>query len=171
MSLARIGPAGLPAQIVEPKPAVTDTPPRFGPVTDAERQAAIYLPVKDVARLLRSAIRKHFPQTQSWVRCGSSSSIDVYVVPKPGHEHETDPKALQALVKGYEGGGFDGMIDLGYAIGSWMHDRELTQAHSDGTVGSRGSVSPFSNDRPHPHARYVRNGARFVNVHFGRPRR
>jgi hypothetical protein len=65
---------------------------------------------------------------------------------------------VSALVGEYQGGGFDGMIDMAYSVYHWLlPDGSVQPAHSSGTEGSMGSVAAFRTERP--------DGAELI--HFG----
>ena len=58
-------------------------------------------------------------------------------------------KQVAQIAHQYEGGGFDGMIDLAYSYTHWLlPDGSCIVAHSNGTEGSMGSAPAVHNPRP-----------------------
>ena len=102
-----------------------------------------HVDVKDCAKLVRKALRKQFPETKFSVRSSryaGGSSIDV---------RWTDGPILcevQPIARQYEGGGFDGSIDLAYSRTHWLRADGSTFVHVDeGTEGSSGTVAREDN--------------------------
>lgn len=104
------------------------------------------------AKLIRRALARHFPGSTFSVR-KDATSIRVTWTDGPSKSE------VNGIVGGYEGRGFDGMIDLAYYIQSWvMPDGSAEHAESRGTEGSAGVDPAFKNDRPHPDAVKVSTG-------------
>jgi len=81
---------------------------------------------------------------------------------KAGAPRSRDVKDALA---GFSGRRFDGMIDLGYSVSSWLNpDGTATLGDSSGTLGSRGSDPAFSFSRTHPRALLVHFLASYVFV-------
>lgn len=136
-------------------------------VTRTDGSTLEYLSAAETAALVRKALAKSFPATKFYVRSrtfAGGAAIDVYydgavlgpegwalrerdelgrlrTVAKPG----TPPKAdVEALVEGFSGKGFDGMIDLGYSTDVYLDaDGMPVGGRSIGTTGSRGTHSPY----------------------------
>lgn len=136
-----------------------------------------YVTVAQTAVLVRKALDKAFPGVKFYVRSKSyagGASITVWydgiqevrrdadgwalnggVVWKPGMPTSRE---VEDVVHGFEGRGFDGMIDLAYTKTAYMTpDGEVVGGQSGGTVGSRGSMPAYDTGLP--------EGA--VPVHFG----
>ena len=119
-----------------------------------------YLTVAETAKLVRLELAKHFPGQKFSVRSHSYSggaSINV---------NWTDglrTKEVEPVVKAFEGGDFDGMIDMAIHNESWLlPDGSSMLASSPGTEGSRGTLPSYVSDAPHPDAELVRFGADYV---------
>ena len=119
-----------------------------------------YLTVVETAKLIRKQLKKRFPGQKFSVRSKSYSggaSITIYWTDGPtGSE-------VDAVVKAFEGRGFDGMIDLAYSKSSWLlPDGSVQFANSGGTEGSRGTVPSYDNPEPVSGAQLVNFGANYV---------
>ena len=95
-----------------------------------------YLSAAETAKLVRRALKASFPGQKFSVRTKTYSggaSIDVSWTDGPmGTE-------VDAVVKAYEGSGFDGMIDLKYSRSHYLRPDGSVYVHSDrGTTGSGG---------------------------------
>lgn len=104
---------------------------------------------KETAQLVRTYLKKTFPETKFSVRKGyGSSGVDVLVKFRRDH----DPKLwdqINDILKGFDGERFDGMIDMAYYIESWLlPDGSAVPARSSGTTGSRGVYEPFDHPAP-----------------------
>lgn len=127
-----------------------------------------YLSAAETARLVRKALGKTFPETKFYVRSrtfAGGAAIDVYYdgaeidpatgwskreadetgrirnVPKPG---APEKKAVEAIVDGFSGKGFDGMIDLGYSTDVYLDaDGMPVGGRSIGTQGSLGTHAAY----------------------------
>ena len=115
-----------------------------------------YLSCKDTAKLVRAALKKNFPGVKFSVRSDNNSLRIEWMDGPLG-------KSVDAIVKNYEGGRFDGMIDMAYNVTSWlMPDGSAIVAHNPGSAGSRGVDEGCDNAKPHPDAKQVRFGANYV---------
>jgi len=105
--------------------------------------ATKYLSCAETAQYVRRALAAEFPGVKFSVRSKTYSggaSIDVRWVDGP-RTKEVDPIAKQ-----YEGGGFDGMIDLKYTRTHYLRaDGSTFVCHDPGTGGSMGSVPSEDN--------------------------
>jgi Large polyvalent protein associated domain 29 len=119
-----------------------------------------YLSCAETAKLVRAALKKAFPGVKFSVRSSvyaGGASIRVGWTDGPAR------KAVEAVAKGYAGGGFDGMIDMKYNVDSWLlPDGSVFAASSPGTSGSMGVYAPYNHAAPSPDAKRVRFGADFV---------
>jgi len=117
-----------------------------------------YLTVAETAKLVRQALKKHFPNTQFSVRSKSYSggaSIDIFWT--DGERTKT----VEAIVKGFEGRSFDGMNDLASCQDSWLlPNGEADLAYRPESYG--GSIPGYTSDAPHPNAELVHFGANYV---------
>ena len=119
-----------------------------------------YLSCADTAKLVRAALKKAFPGVKFSVRSDTyagGASIRVRWTDGP------TTKAVEEVAKVYEGGGFDGMIDMAYNKDGWLlPDGSAAFGSSPGTEGSRGSVPSYSHEAPAPGAVKVSFGADYV---------
>ena len=68
-----------------------------------------YIHCKEQAQMIRKRLKQEFPGTKFSVRIGSGHGrINIRYTNGPGK------KAVQEIVNQYQGGGFDGMIDMEY---------------------------------------------------------
>lgn len=118
-----------------------------------------YLSVTDTAKLVRKALKAAFPAVKFSVRSSSyagGASIDVR------WDNGPTCKAVDEIVKVYEGKGFDGMIDMAYSKYSFIAaDGSVGFASTKGTEGSMGVVSAKANELPQG-AKVVRFGSDYV---------
>ena len=95
-----------------------------------------YFTTAETAKLVRQALKTAFPSIRFSVRSKTYSggaSIDVDWIDGPRR------KDVEATAKQYEGGGFDGMIDLKYSRTHYLRPDGATMVLYDpGTVGSMG---------------------------------
>ena len=119
-----------------------------------------YLTCAETAVLVRKALKAKFPDVKFSVRSDTYSggaSIRVTWLLGP------TTKQVEAVAKQFQGGDFDGMIDLKIHNESWLlPDGTARLAESPGTEGSRGVIPAFVSDAPHPNAELVSFGADFV---------
>ncbi len=119
-----------------------------------------YLSVTETAKLIRKQLKAKFPETKFSVRSSSYSmgaSINVSWTDGPRAD-EVDP-----MLAGFKGERFDGMIDMGYSVESWLlPDGSAAPGKSEGTQMSMGSHPGYDNEKPHPDAEMVSFGADFV---------
>jgi hypothetical protein len=124
------------------------------------REERRYVGVVETAKLMRVALKAAFPATKFSVRSSSyagGASIRVGWVDGPS------TKLVKEISGQFEGGGFDGMIDMKYHVEHWLlPDGSTVPAYSPGTEGSRGTVPAIKNNRPHDDAELVSFGADFV---------
>ena len=125
-----------------------------------------YISCTETAKLIRAALKKHFPKTKFSVRSSTYSggaSITVKWTDGP------TAKLVESITSAYSGKGFDGMIDMAYYNEAWlMPDGTGTFAKTKGTVGSGGSVDSheemppsFKSERVHFGADYVLTSRRY----------
>jgi hypothetical protein len=110
----------------------------------------------DQAKLIRLALKKHFPGVKFSVRYSRGSAIDVEYY---GYPDEDD---VRKIARGYEGGGFDGMTDSSYSINFWLLPDGSTKL---ARVGEHYGSPEYNTPKPSPDAVYVNFGADFVFVH------
>lgn len=93
-----------------------------------------YIRAKDIALLIRAALKKAFPATKFSVR--TDSSVRVHWIDGP------ITKSVDAVIKPFETRDFDGSIDLAHSNSLWIYpDGSAHMAHSRGTTGSMGQAS------------------------------
>ena len=118
-----------------------------------------YLAAKDVAVLVRAALKKAFPGYKFSVR-SDYSGIDVSWVDGPACS------AVSAIIGQFSFGGFDGSIDMAYSSRNWLlPSGEMTPAESHGTCGSRGCVQGYATDCPEAGAVLVGSSVKYMSTH------
>lgn len=117
---------------------------------------ARYLNGADTAKLIRVELKKNFPATKFSVRTERSGTIRINWTDGPTQ------KRVDEVVGGFEGKGFDGMIDMGYTIYAWVLNGEVIGTRSTGTAGSMGSVPAWGIIPPHDDAELVHFGSGFI---------
>ena len=118
----------------------------------------IYMGVADTARLLRKELKANFPGIKFSVRSDSYSGGASIRVNYNGAGGGPLSEDIEAVTDFFEGGGFDGMIDLAYGKYHYMlPDGSFIKGRSSGTAGSGGVHEGWNNEMP--------EGA--VEVHFG----
>lgn len=123
----------------------------------SSRRSPRSLSAVETARLLRKALKHHFPGTKFSVRKSGGSAINVRWTDGPARID------VENVTHNYEGGGFDGMIDMRYSVQSWLlPDGSARLGRSSGTEGSRGSVPGYNYARPSDDAELVYFGADFI---------
>lgn len=112
-----------------------------------------YMDTAEVAKLMRMRLKAVFPGVRFSVtisRFSGGSAVRVHWTDGPR------TKDVEAVVAPFEGKGFDGYIDMGYSLETWiLPDGSAQRAAVHGTEGSRGSVPDYATDAPHPGARLV----------------
>ena len=102
-----------------------------------------YIPVVEVAKLVRRALKAAYPDTRFSVRSNKyagGASIHVSWIEGPSQEE------VAALVKCYEGGRFDGTIDMMYYADHWLRpDGSVLVRHDRGSAGSGGEAPEVDN--------------------------
>ncbi len=127
-----------------------------------QKQEKEYISATETAKLVRRALKKHFPNTKFYVRtdkASMSATINIYWQDGP------TVRDVEKVTEVYAGEGFDGMIDMRFGHFAWLlPDGSATPAYSHGTVGSRGTYEPYEYPKPHPDAKLVHFMADFVHV-------
>jgi hypothetical protein len=120
------------------------------PMTSTTR----YIGSTETATLIRGALKSRFPGVKFSVKTdkySGGSSIRIKWTDGP-----TD-SMVSAVVGQYQGGRFDGMIDLAYSVDHWLSpDGTVTLARDPGTTGSGGCHEGTVTEAP----------AGAVKVHF-----
>lgn len=121
------------------------------------KESSRWIGTAETAKLMRAALKAAFPATKFSVRSHRGSSINVYWTDGP------TTARVKAITGQFEGGGFDGMIDMAFSYDHWLLPDGSTQvAYSPGTSGSMGIYAPISTNRPHDDAELVHFGSTFV---------
>lgn len=119
-----------------------------------------YLSAAETAKLVRAALKREFPSVKFSVRSktyAGGASIDV------GWTDGPTVRMVERIAKAYQGGAFDGMIDLKVNRECWLlPDGRASHASTDGTSGSGGVIPAKRDWMPHPEAKLVAFGADFV---------
>lgn len=119
-----------------------------------------YYSVTETAKFIRKALKLAWPGTKFSVRSDKySGGASIRIAWTDG------PKSsdVEHYIAGYEGRGFDGMIDMAYTKDSWLlPDGRAVVWQSGGTEGSRGVRSAYQTIKPHPEAEKVHFGANYV---------
>jgi hypothetical protein len=119
-----------------------------------------YLSAAETAKLVRAALKRAFPYMTFSVRSkkySGGASIDV------SWEDGPAKREVEAVVKGFERGRFDGSIDMMSHAEHWLlPDGTTMVADYQGTEGSKGIFPAVHNPQPHPDAERVSFGADFV---------
>lgn len=114
-----------------------------------------YVSNVEAAKLARKELKKTFPGMKFGVR---SKNDCIYISWVDGPTTE----AVDDLTGGFEGSGFDGMIDLEYSKTSWMlPSGEVGLAKTAGTTGSMGVV-PEVEDAIPPGAELVKFTTKYI---------
>ena len=104
---------------------------------------ARWLSCAETAKLVRSALKAEFPGVRFSVRSheyAGGASIDVKWTDGP-RARDVEPVAKQ-----YQGGGFDGTVDLKYGMSHFMRPGgSVLVAHDEGTEGSGGQHASTDN--------------------------
>lgn len=122
-----------------------------------------YVSVTDTAKLIRAQLKAQFPDQKFSVKSdkyAGGASINVSWTDGP-----TD-SAVYAVVNGFSGQNFDGMIDMAYSKQAWLEDDGSAHlAYSPGTAGQRGSDPERVGSPRTPGARMVHFHADYVFTH------
>lgn len=141
---------------------------RKNPMDYRHRGEREWVRITEVAKLIRKALRHDFPGIKFSVRSsrGSGSAVNVRWTDGPTTE------GVRKVAGAFEGGRFDGMIDLPYSVRHVLYEDDdgVTRAMvvaDDGTEGSRGSMpSHYVHPEDLPKgARPVQLGAKYVFEH------
>lgn len=105
-----------------------------------------YIHTAEIAKMIRSALKAAFPSVKFSVRSHvytGGSSIRV------GWTDGPTAKMVGAVVNKFQGGRFDGSIDMAYSVDHYItKDGEIGLLHNPGTVGSAGSDPGFTTQLP-----------------------
>lgn len=119
-----------------------------------------YLSCAETAKLIRAQLKAKFPGVKFSVKSSvyaGGASIDVAWVDGP------TGKMVDAIVKPFEGRGFDGMIDLAYSKTAFlMPDGSAVFAQTEGTADSGGVYPAGKAFKPVPEAERVHFGSNYV---------
>jgi hypothetical protein len=128
--------------------------------TQNESEKTLYLSCAETAKLVRKALKEEFPKQKFSVRSHTySGGASIHV----DWENGVSEPAVKAVIKRFEGAGFDGMIDLKYYKNHWMlPDGTVLLAESEGTQNSAGVYPAYKLDKPCEGARKVSMGADYV---------
>jgi hypothetical protein len=119
-----------------------------------------YIDTADVAKLIRLNLKKAFPGVKFSVRLqrySSGSSIDVRWTDGPTKAE------VKTITHAFQGGRFDGMIDLQYAANSWHCDTHPARVAE--TYGHGMGLDGVHESRCCAKAELVHFGASFVFEH------
>lgn len=123
---------------------------------------ARWIKAADQAKLVRAALKKHWPAVKFSVTSKSYSggaSISVSWMDGPASVQ------VDSLLSQYRGGDFDGSIDMAISHYHWlMPDGTACIARSPGTTGSMGYISPERREKPHPEAELVSFHANYIST-------
>lgn len=121
-------------------------------MSTATSTSPVYFSTAATAKLIRATLKAEFPATKFSVRSHNyAGGSSVYVSWTDG---PTEP-LVDAIVSDFNGRGFDGMIDMAFTIDAWTLKGEILGTRCAGTVGSRGTVSPWGMIPPHDDAELV----------------
>ena len=126
-----------------------------------QKQATGYISAADTAKLIRKVLKRAFAGVKFSVRTRHQSEVSLRWKDGPTE------RAVKALCDIYEGGGFDGMIDLAYSYYAWLNREtgEAAFAYTSGTVGSAGTVPAAESPNPWPGGELVHFCAKYVSYH------
>ena len=117
-----------------------------------------YLAAKDVAVLVRAALKKAFPGVKFSVR-SDYSGIDVSWVDGPRC------REVNEIIGQFSFGGFDGSIDMAYSSRNWLlPSGEMAPAESHGTCGSMGCIQGYATDCPEAGAVLVGSSVKYMST-------
>lgn len=116
-----------------------------------------YITAAETARYIRATLKLQFPGVKFSVVTEHRSSVRI------GWQDGPTIAAVDAVTDPFEGGRFDGMIDLAYPVSSWLlPDGSAVLGRSCGSGGGAGSDEPYSYPAPCEGARMVNFGARYI---------
>lgn len=119
-----------------------------------------YISPADTAKLIRVQLKAKFPGIKFSVKTSvysGGASIDVVWTDGP------TAKMVDAVVKPFGGGGFDGMIDLAYSVYAYLlPDGSAVFAQTSGTEGSGGVHPADKQFMPVAGAKRVHFGANYI---------
>ena len=126
-------------------------------------ETPVHISLPDTAKCIRAVLKAKYPETKFSVRSSrysGGSSITAY-----WHD---GPLSIDEILKPYQSAGFDGMIDMEYSCDSWLYpDGSAGFRATEGTTGSRGTVSAESAGAVNDDAIPVRFGVKYC---FGQRR-
>jgi hypothetical protein len=116
------------------------------------------LAAKDVAVLIRSALKTAFPSVKFSVR-SHSNSMTVSWTDGPRRS------VVEQILCQFSFGGFDGSIDMAYSSRNWLlPSGAMAPAESRGTCDSRGYVKGYATDCPEPGAILVDSSVKYMST-------
>ncbi len=111
-----------------------------------------YISTKETAQLIRTSLKRTFPNHKFSVRTQSYSMGSHVLITWDDGPTQTQ---VDDVVGCFYGSGFDGMCDSSYCVNNWlMPDGTVTFAHSSATSTRAAEDAP----KPHPDARLVSFG-------------
>lgn len=119
-----------------------------------------YVPVAEIAKMIRKKLKEKFPGQKFSVRSSSyagGASIRVGWMDGPTTSSVND------IINAYEGRGFDGSIDMAYCKTPYLlkDGFSVVYGSSQGSTGSLGYAEPYKNDLPEG-AEPISSGASYV---------
>jgi hypothetical protein len=128
---------------------------------DVSYGVAEWIDVKEVAKLVRSALREEFPGAKFSVkmdRFSGGTSIHVGYSEAFAEDRE-QVKKLRDLIEGFESNRFDGMTDSGSSISNWLSPSGRMVPAYCAAFGTNPAE-----DHPNPGGwKLVQSGAKFVS--------
>ena len=124
----------------------------------AKSASPVSIGLTETAKLIRAVLKARFSGVKFSVRSSryaGGSSIHVDWI--------DGPVSIDKVISAYSGAGFDGMIDMQYSKGAWLHpDGSASFRQTEGTESSRGSVASENIPDSTADAIPVRFGANYV---------
>lgn len=117
-----------------------------------------YITSKETAKIIRKHLKARFPGQKFGVK-SDYNSINIKWVDGPTKD------SVDKIVNMFQGGGFDGMIDMDYQNMHWLlPDGTTSLAYCSGTENSMGMVDCFDerDKKPHPQAELVQFSSQYV---------
>lgn len=125
------------------------------------------IPTVEAAKLIRKRLKAVFPDVKFSVRKDGYSSVVVRTSVKAGEQPDVWAK-IEDELRGFQGQGFDGMIDMSFYKDSWLNpDGSAVIARHPGTVGSRGIYEPVDNPAPDEKSELVHFSCGYVSLSHG----